>query len=422
MNTSLIEKSYQAAREKYSELGVDTEKAIDRLKRISVSIHCWQGDDVGGFETPDAGISGGGIQATGNYPGKARNIDELCQDLDMVYSLVPGTHRLNLHASYGDFKGETVDRDRIEPGHFRYWLDWGRSREIMLDFNSTCFSHPLADGGFTLASKDPEIRNFWIEHVNRCRLISDFIGKQQGSRCIHNIWIPDGSKDDTVDRYIYRKHLAESLDRIFEKEYPPEHMTDSLESKLFGIASESFVAGSHEFYLGYAITRNKMICIDMGHFHPTESVGEKVSALLQFTDELMFHYSRGVRWDSDHVITLNDATYAMCHEIVRAGVLDRVNIGLDFFDASINRIGAWVVGTRATQISFLQALLEPLDKLREYENSGQLFERLALMEEAKKLPFGDVWDYFCLKMDVPPGADYLNNVRQYEKEVCSKRN
>ena len=402
-------------------LGVDSGKAIEQLKNISLSIHCWQGDDVGGFETPDATISGGGIQATGNYPGKARTIDELCRDLDVVYSLIPGTHRLNLHASYGDFQGEKVDRDSIEPRHFQYWLDWGKPKGIKLDFNSTCFSHPLSDQGFTLSSKDPRIREFWIEHVNRCRIISDHMGEQQGGRCIHNIWIPDGSKDDTVDRFLYRQHLKESLDKIFETEFPLEHMADSLESKLFGIASESFVVGSHEFYMGYAISRNKMICIDMGHFHPTESVGEKVSSLLQFANELMFHFSRGVRWDSDHVITLNDATHTLTHEIVRAGVLDRVNIGLDFFDASINRIGAWVAGTRATQISFLQALLEPVQKLREYENSGQLFERLALMEEAKKLPFGDVWDYFCLMMEVPPGTGYVTEIQKYEKEVLSKR-
>jgi L-rhamnose isomerase len=418
---STIQKSYEIAKEKYSDLGVDTDKVLEQLKEISISLHCWQTDDVAGLESPDGELSGGGIQATGNYPGKARNIDEIRMDMEKVFDLVPGKHRFNMHASYGDFGGKTVDRDNIQPEHFQSWVEWANERGIKLDFNSTCFSHPKANDGFTLSSKDETIRRFWIDHVNRSREISAFMGKETGSRCVHNIWIPDGTKDLTVNRYLHRQLLKESLDQIFQNEFSANEMADSIESKLFGIGSESFVVGSHEFYMGYGLTRDKMICIDMGHFHPTENVADKVSSLLLFTNELMFHFSRPVRWDSDHVVIKNDDLDAMTHEIIRANALNRVNIGLDFFDASINRIGAYVIGTRATLISFLHALLEPTVKIRDYENAGYGFEKLALLEGGKLMPFGDVWNYYCLKNDVPAASDFIQDIRKYEEEVLSQR-
>ncbi len=418
---SIIEKSYSIANERYAEWGIDTDKVLDELAGISISLHCWQTDDVAGLESPDSKITGGGIQATGNYPGKARNIEEIRQDLEKVYKLIPGNHRLNLHASYGDFGGKLVDRDEVAPTHFASWVEWANNYGIKLDFNSTLYSHPKANDGFTLSSQDESIRKFWIKHVEKCREISAYLGRETGSRSIHNIWIPDGMKDVTVNRLIHREHLMNSLDEIFRKEYPENEMADSIESKLFGIGSEAYVVGSHEFYMGYGISRNKMICLDMGHFHPTEQVGDKISSLLLFTDELMFHFSRGVRWDSDHVVLNNDEVYLMTHEIVRANALKRVNIGLDFFDASINRVGAYVTGTRATQVSFLQALLEPVNLIRDYENKGKGFEKLALMEEAGNMPFGDVWNYFCLQNNVPAGSDYISEVADYEKKILMQR-
>ena len=421
MSNSDIGKTYEMARERYAQLGVDTEKAITTLESISLSIHCWQGDDVGGFETPDSRLEGGGIQVTGNYPGKARTIEELRMDLAKVYSLVPGRHRLSLHAMYGEFGAKAVDRDEIQPEHFASWIDWARDQNIKLDFNATCFSHPKTEAGFTLSSKDKEIRGFWIEHVKRCRAISAVMGRELASPCIHNLWIPDGSKDIPVDRWTHRALLKEALDEIFAVEYDPTEMRDALESKLFGIGSEACVVGSHEFYLGYALTNGKMICLDLGHFHPTESVADKVSAVLQFSDEILLHISRPIRWDSDHVVILNDDTRAIAEEIVRGNLLDRVNIGLDYFDASINRIGAWVIGARATLKSFLIALLEPGERLRELENSGDNFGRLALLEELKTMPIGAVWDYYCSSVDAPPRESWMNDVRKYESEVTSKR-
>lgn len=402
-------------------MNVDTEKALEAMQSLSISIHCWQADDVGGFEKPGAGITGGGIQATGNYPGKARSIEELRADLEKVYGLLPGKHRLNLHASYGDFEGKFVDRNAIERFHFDSWISWANEAGIGLDFNSTCYSHPNADDGFTLSSLDPAIREFWKQHVKRARDISAYLGNGTGSRCIHNIWIPDGTKDLSVNRLKHREILRDALDEIFLDEYPAEKMTDSIESKLFGIGSEAFVVGSHEFYMGYGLTRNRMICLDMGHFHPTELVGDKISSLFTFVDELMFHLSRGVRWDSDHVVILNDELDLVTHEIVRAGVLDRSNIGLDFFDASINRVGAYVLGTRSAQISFLKALLEPVEAIAEYESHGRGYEKLAMMEEAKLMPFGDVWNYFCMINDVPLGTDVINEVALYENNTLAKR-
>lgn len=416
-----IRQAYELARQQYADWGIDTEAVLHKLSSVSVSVQCWQGDDVGGFETPDAALSGGGIQATGNYPGKARNHAELQADLAFALSLVPGNHRVNLHAIYGDFKGKKVDRDAIEPAHFQGWVDWAKEHQVKLDFNCTCFSHPLANEGFTLSSQDESVRRFWIDHVNRCREISAWMGISLHSRTIHNLWIPDGTKDHTVNRLKYRETLRKSLDEIFSHEYPTGEMTDSIESKLFGIGSEAFVVGSHEFYMGYGLTRNKMICIDMGHFHPTESVADKISSLLLYTPELMFHVSRGVRWDSDHVVSFNDELMALAQEIVRADALQRANIGLDFFDASINRIGAYVIGIRNTQKSLLYALLEPIQQLRKFEAEGRNFERLALLEEAKTKPFGAVWDYFCLTNCVPPGHLFIQEIQDYEQNILTRR-
>jgi len=416
-----INDAYQLARERYARLGVDTEKAMEALRQISLSLHCWQTDDVAGFEKPDASLSGGGIQATGNYPGKAKCIDDVRADMEKVYTLIPGKHRFNMHASYGDFGDTFVDRNEIETSHFTSWVDWAKSIGIKLDFNSTCYSHPKADDGYTLSSLDPDIREFWKEHVSRARKISAYLGRETGSRCIHNVWVPDGAKDLTVNRLRHRELLRDSLDEVFDTAYDPNEMADSIESKLFGIGSEAYVVGSHEFYMAYGISRDKMICIDMGHFHPTEQVGDKIPSLFTFVDELMFHFSRGLRWDSDHVVILNDDLELVTHEIIRANALSKVNVGLDFFDASINRVGAYVIGTRATQISFLKALLEPTEMIRNYENEGKGYEKLALMEEMKLMPYADVWNYFCMQQEVPSGIDAIKEIGTYEKEVLSER-
>jgi len=416
-----IEKAYELASERYAQIGVNTGRAIETMRTIAVSLHCWQGDDVGGFERPDAALSGGGIQVTGNYPGKARTVGELRMDLEKAFSLIPGSHRLNLHAIYGEFGGKTVERDRVGPEHFKGWVEWAGSRGLKLDFNATLFSHPGAESGFTLSSRNDATRKFWIEHVKRCRAIGAFMGKELRSPCIHNLWIPDGSKDLPADRWIHRSLLKESLDEIYSVEHDPAHLKDALESKLFGVGSEAYVVGSHEFYLAYAISTGKMVCLDLGHFHPTESVSDKISAILQFSDELLLHLSRGVRWDSDHVVILNDDVRAVAEEIVRGDALNRVHIALDFFDASINRVGAYVTGARATLKALLIALLEPREMLRKYENEGDNFARLALMEEAKTLPFGAVWDYYCLQSGVPNGAAVVEDIHAYERDVLSGR-
>lgn len=420
MNKERIEKAYLLAKEQYAELGVNTEEVLQKMENVKISLHCWQTDDVGGFETSDGELSGG-IQATGNYPGKATTIEQMRADLEKVLSLLPGKQRLNLHAIYGDFQGEKVDRDEIEIKHFQSWIDWCKKQGIGMDFNATCFSHDRAADGFTLSNKNEETRQFWVEHVKRCRAISAEIGKQLGTPCVHNIWIPDGSKDIPVDRNGHRMLLKKSLDEAMATEYPKEYMKDAVESKLFGIGVESMTVGSHDFYLGYAIQNNKLICLDNGHFHPTEQVGDKISACLQFLDEILLHVTRPVRWDSDHVVTLNDDVQLIASEIVRNNFLNRVNIGLDFFDASINRIGAYVVGTRAAQKAFLIAMLEPTSKLIEYEEAGKNFERLALLEELKTKPFGAVWDYYCLQEGVPPGENYIVEIQKYEEEVLTKR-
>ncbi len=420
-NKKNIEEAYQHAKREYAELGVDTDKALQKLDQVKISLHCWQADDVGGFETPDAELEGGGIHVTGNYRGKAKTIQQVREDIEKVMSLLPGRQRLNLHSIYGDFQGEKVDRDQIEVKHFQSWIDWAKKLGIGLDFNPTCFSHPYADDGFTLSSKNETYRKFWIEHVKRSRMIAAEIGKQLDTPCVNNIWIPDGSKDIPVDRDVHRTILKKSLDEIFKIDYPKQYLKDSVESKLFGIGSESMVVGSHEFYMGYAIKNNKLICLDTGHFHPTEQIGDKISSVLQFIDELLLHISRGVRWDSDHVVIFNDEIQLIAQEIIRSKVLERVNIGLDFFDGSINRIGAYVIGTRAAQLAFLFALLEPIDKLKEYEESGNYFERLALFEIMKTKPFGSVYDYYCLLNDVPVGEDYIEVIQEYEKTILKNR-
>jgi len=421
MNKELIKKSYQLAKEQYAELGVDTDKVLKQLDDVVISLHCWQTDDVGGFEKEGAELGGGGIQATGNFPGKAKSLTQMRDDLDKVLSLLPGKQRLNLHAIYGEFGGKKIDRDQIEIEHFQGWIDWAKKRKIGLDFNCTCFSHPLADDGFTLSSKNPKIRKFWVEHTKRCRAIAAEMGKQLGTPTVHNIWIPDGSKDTPIDRFGLRKLLKKSLDEIFSVKYPKKYLKDSIESKLFGIGSESMVVGSHDFYLGYAVRNNTMITLDNGHFHPTEQVGDKISSILLYIDELLLHLTRGVRWDSDHVLTFNDELLLIAQEIVRAKALGRVNIGLDFFDASLNRIGAYVIGTRSAQMAFLYAMLEPYQTILKFEEEGKTFERLSYLELMKSKPFGAVWDYYCMMNKVPAGQDYIEEIRKYEKEVLLKR-
>lgn len=421
MSRNQIEQSYELARERYAALGVDTEAALTTFAGVALSVHCWQGDDVGGFERPDAALSGGGIQVTGNYPGKARNVGELRADLEKAFSLIPGRHRCNLHASYGEFGGKVVDRDAVEPAHFQGWVSWAKAQGLKLDFNSTLFSHPKADDGFTLSHRNAPIRAFWVEHVRRCRAISAHMGRALGGACIHNLWIPDGCKDTPADRWTPRRLLRESLDEAYTTAYSAAEMKDAVECKLFGIGSEAYVVGSHEFYLGYALTHDKIVCLDMGHFHPTESVADKISAVLQFSEELLLHLSRGIRWDSDHVAVFSDEVRAVMEEVVRGGALGRVHLALDYFDGSMNRVGAWAIGARAVLKALLAALLSPQGKLKEAEAAGDNFARLALMEEAKALPLGAVWDHYCAKAGVPTGVGLLDEVHGYEKAVLAKR-
>ena len=412
---------YEEAKKIYAHYGVDTDSVLDQLSDVPISVHCWQGDDVGGFERPDAELAGGGIQTTGNYPGKAKTIEQLRQDLEQVFSLVGGSHRLNLHASYGEFGSTFVDRDQIEEKYYQGWLDWGKKMGIPLDFNGTFFSHPMADDGYTLASKDERIRRFWIEHAKRCRKIAAWIGEQQGSPCILDTWVPDGAKNLTVDKFGYRAILKESLDEIFETEYPSEFMRDALETKLFGIGSEAFVVGSHEFYMNYAARNNKMLCIDMGHFHTEEDISDKLSAILLFDDEILLHVSRPMHWDSDHVVLFNDKIKMVAEELVRSGKLESSHIGLDFFDASINRIGAWVTGIRAMRKALLFAMLEPIDQLIEYEESGNGYATMALLEQQSVLPFGAIWDEYCRRTNTPLESELIELVSSYEREVLGER-
>ncbi|HTR39997.1 MAG TPA: L-rhamnose isomerase [Pseudomonadales bacterium] len=413
-------KSFSLAKERYAEFGVDAAKALKILESIPVSLHCWQGDDVGGFEN-FGGVLGGGLVATGNYPGKARTPDELRADLEKAFSVIPGKHRLNLHAFYGEFGGKKVDRDQIAPEHFKNWIAWAKKNGLGLDFNPTCFSHPKAADGFTLSHRDKNIRQFWIEHCIRSREIGAAMGKALGKTCVTNVWIPDGMKDTPADRNSPRERLAQSLDRVFAKKIEPEYNLDAVEPKLFGIGSESYVVGSHEFYLGYAVARKKLLTLDAGHYHPTEGIADKISSVMQFLPEILLHVSRGVRWDSDHVVILNDDLLAIAREIVANGFLKRLHIGLDYFDASINRVAAWTIGTRNMLRALLIALLEPTEKLRAAENNGDFTSRLALQEEIKTLPIGAVWDYYCESKSVPIGEKWLVEVKRYEKEVLSKR-
>ncbi|TWT68731.1 L-rhamnose isomerase [Crateriforma conspicua] len=414
-----IDAMYELARQQYAAIGVDTDDAIRRIGDVAISLHCWQGDDVGGFEG-DAQSLGNGLAVTGNYPGRARTPDELRQDLQMAYSLIPGNHRLNLHAMYGEFD-TPVDRDAIDVQHFQGWIQWAVDQGVPLDFNPSFFSHPHAADGFTLAHSDPGIRQFWIDHGIACRKIAAAMGAAQGSPCIDNFWVPDGFKDTPADRKTPRERLAASLDEIFSGSLPPTHTIDAVECKLFGIGSESCVVGSHEFYLGYAISRNQMLCLDAGHFHPTEVISDKISSVLMYVPELLLHVSRGVRWDSDHVVTFTDELQAIMQEIVRGGFLDRVHIGLDFFDASINRVAAWTIGTRNALKALLAALLEPTEQLQQLEREGDFTARLALMEEQKMMPLGAVWDHYCQVSDVPAGRQWLDVVRQYEQDVLKLR-
>ena len=414
-----IEDAYAIARARYAEVGVDTDKVLAGMQQVAISLHCWQGDDVSGFE--GGALGDGGILATGEYPGKARNGQELRADLECVYGLLPGKHRLNLHAIYAETGGKKVDRDELAPEHYQQWIDWARAQGLGLDFNPSYFSHPKVAGGFTLASADQDVRSFWVAHGKACRRIGEAMGKALGTPSVVNVWIPDGYKDIPADRLAPRERLKESLDAIFADTIDPAHALDSVECKLFGIGTESYVVGSHEFYMGYAVANQKLLCLDAGHFHPTETISDKISSVLMYLDEILLHVSRGVRWDSDHVVILNDDLCAIAQEIVRHDFLERVHIGLDFFDASINRVAAWTIGSRAMLQALLMAMLEPRDLLRELEGKGDHTGRLATLEAAKMMPFGAVWDQYCLKSDVPVGLACLEEIRSYEKEVLAVR-
>lgn len=419
ISESQIQNAYSLAKERYAEFGVDTEQALARLGQVSISLHCWQGDDVGGFENPGGELTGG-IAATGNYPGKARNADELRRDLDVVYRLLPGSHRLNLHAIYLE-ADEKVERNAIEPRHFSGWKDWAKANGHGIDFNPTCFSHPKSADGFTLAHPDAGIRQFWIEHCIASRKIGEYFGKELGTAAVTNIWIPDGYKDSPADRRTPRERLCSSLDAVLAEAIDPRYNLDAVEPKLFGIGSESYVVGSMEFYLAYALSREILLTLDAGHFHPTETIADKISSLLLYLEQLLLHVSRGVRWDSDHVVTFNDDLQTIAQEIVRNDGLERIHIGLDYFDASINRVAAWTIGARNTLRALLMALLEPRDMLRQYERDGDFSNRLALLEELKAMPFSAVWDEYCLRKHVPVGMDFMKVIKEYEKQELSKR-
>ena len=411
---------YAQAQERYAAIGVDCDAALRRLASVQISLHCWQGDDIGGFEGLSSEV-GGGLAVTGNYPGRARTPSELREDFDKAVSLIPGRHRINLHAIYAESGGQRVDRDQVRPEHFAGWIDWAREAGLGVDFNPTFFAHPRAEGGFTLAHPDEGVRSFWIEHGKACRKIGAAFGQALGSPCVTNVWIPDGYKDLPADRKIPRERLVEALDQVFAEPLDPACNLDSVECKLFGLGSESYVAGSHEFYLGYAITRRKLLCLDAGHFHPTEVVSDKISAVLLWLDRLLLHISRGVRWDSDHVVILSDEVREIAKELVRGDYLGRAHIGLDFFDASINRVAAWVIGARAVQKALLLALLEPAERLRELERDGDFTGRLALLELLRTMPSGAVWDRFCETSGVPSESAWLEEIRTYESEVLSQR-
>lgn len=414
-----VAKRYQAAKAQYASIGVDTDAALKQLAEVKISMHCWQGDDVKGFLNPEGELTGG-IMTTGNYPGAAHTPDQLRQDLEKAFALIPGKHKLNLHAIYLDTE-EAVDLDQLEPKHFEKWVAWAKEQGVGLDFNPTFFSHPMMKDGLTLAHPDKEVRDFWIEHGKRCRKIAAYMGKELGQTCIDNFWMPDGMKDHPIDRYLPRKRLMDSLDEIFAETLDEAYTQDAVESKLFGLGAEAYTVGSHEFYMGYGLTRDKLICLDAGHFHPTEVISNKLSSLALFSKGIMLHVSRPVRWDSDHVVIMDDELQEIAKELVRNDLLDKTNIGLDFFDATINRLAAWIIGTRNTQKALLKAMLEPTDELKAMELDFDFTSRLAYTEELKDYPFADVWHYFCEQNNVPVGLDWLAEVRQYEKDVLAKR-
>ena len=416
---SYVKESYELAKKRYAEYGIDTDKVLETLKNIPISMHCWQGDDVIGFENPDGELTGG-IQTTGNYPGKATTPEQLRADIEKAFSLIPGKHRINLHAIYGDFEGN-VERDKIEPKHFAKWVEWAKKNNVGLDFNPTCFSHPMSADGMTISHPDKEVRDFWIRHCKASREIAAYFGKELGTPAVTNFWFPDGMKDITVDKYGPRKRMMEGLDEIFSVEYPKEYTLDAFESKVFGIGAEAYTVGSNEFCVGYAVSRGKLVCLDAGHYHPTEVISDKLSAVFCYADEVLLHVSRPIRWDSDHVIVLDDELKNIAAELVRNGFVNRTHIGLDFFDASINRIAAWVIGMRNMQKALLLALLEPTADLVAAEQKFDFTTRLATLEEIKTLPFGAVWDYFCEINNVPVGGEWLKEVRKYEEEVLLKR-
>jgi len=420
MERVLVEKRYLEAKEKFAELGVNTDEALNKLKTFQLSIHCWQGDDVRGFEWQEEGLVGSGLQVTGNYPGRARNVLELRQDLEKALSLIPGKHRVNLHSIYGEFN-DRVERNEYEPAHFRGWVEWAKTQDLKLDFNATCFAHPKAADGLTLSHPRKEIRKFWIEHVKCCRKIAAFLGRELKSFSIHNLWIPDGLKDLPSDRWLYRQLLLEALEEIYEIEYSQNQLKDALESKLFGIGSEAFVVGSHEFYLAYAVKKDKMVCLDLGHFHPTESVADKLSAILQISGGLLLHLSRGLRWDSDHVVILSDELETICEEIVNSPYPEKIHLALDYFDASLNRVGAWVLGARSVLRALLKALLLPWDKIREAELNGDSLSKLAWRQLFRDLPHTAVWDYYCLNQNTLPEDRWLGEIKDYEEKVLSQR-
>jgi L-rhamnose isomerase len=411
--------SFRLAHERYATWGVDVDRALAVLAQFSVSLHCWQGDDVGGFEHLGAPL-GGGLAVTGNHPGQARTPTELRADLAKALALIPGRHRVNLHAMYGEFGGQKVDRDEIEVAHFKEWLAWAKAAGLGLDFNPTCFAHPQAVTGFTLSHRDSGVRNFWIEHCRRARVIGAALGQALGTPCVTNVWIPDGFKDTPADRLAPRERLVTALDEVFKQPLPDKYHRDAVEPKLFGLGAESYTVGAHEFYLGYAITRRKLLCLDAGHFHPTESVADKISSVLLYLPEILLHVSRGVRWDSDHVVTFTDELQALAREVIATGHLDRIHLGLDYFDASLNRVAAWVIGTRNLLRALLLALLEP-PAIRTAELTGDYTTRLALQEEARSLPFGAVWDYYCTRQNVPVGGAWLAEVKRYERDVLANR-
>jgi len=411
--------NYEAAKHLYAKHGIDVDQVLEKLAQIKISMHCWQGDDVRGFLNKDQDLTGG-ISVTGNYPGAARTPEELRADLEKAFSLIPGKHKVNLHAIYAD-TDEKVELDQLEPKHFQKWVDWAKEQGLGMDFNPTCFSHEKSSEGFTLSHPDPEIRRFWIDHCKASRKIGAYFGEQLGQTCVTNVWVPDGFKDVPADRLAPRQRLKDALDEVFAEELNPSHNLDAVESKLFGIGSEAYVVGSHEFYMGYGLRNNKLICLDAGHFHPTEVISNKLSSLSLFADGILLHVSRPMRWDSDHVVTLDDELIDIGRELVRGDLLGKTHIGLDFFDASINRVAAWVIGTRNTIKSLLRAMLDPIEALKKAELEGDYTTRLALTEEFKSYPFGAVWDYYCEKNGVPVREEWLSEVKTYEQDVLLKR-